>query len=194
MSSIDDFLSVAEERRVRYALMGALAISAIRTFRTTHDVDVAVHPADLWKLKRGLSSLGYVLVENPRLGKLEFKHRVKGDIDVYVDKISGLSVKQLLNRAVEAEIDGRRVWVISPEDALLLKALARRERDLADIAVILIEVGDRIDWEYVKTLSSELNLDLKEVLRRSIERLPVSVDNPPKVRKILRRLVDNMLR
>ncbi len=51
MSSIEDFLSVAEERKVRYALLGALAVSAIRPFRTTHDVDVAVHPADLWKLK-----------------------------------------------------------------------------------------------------------------------------------------------
>lgn len=194
MSSIEDFLSVAEERKVRYALLGALAVSAIRPFRTTHDVDVAVHPADLWKLKQGLSNLGYVLLENPRLGKLEFKHRVKGDIDVYVEKISGLSVKQLLERAVEAEIDERRVRVISPEDALLLKALAGRERDLADIAVILMEVGDRIDWEYVKTMGGELGLDLKNILRRSIERLPISVDNPPKVRKTLRRLIDDVFR
>ncbi len=194
MSSIEDFLSVAEERKVRYALLGALAVSAIRPFRTTHDVDVAVDPADLWKLKQGLSGMGYVLLENPRLGKLEFKHRMKGDIDVYVERVSGLSVRQLLERAVEAEIDGRRVWVISPEDALLLKALARRERDLADIAVILTEVGDRIDWEYVKAMSSELDLDLKEVLRKSIERLPISVDNPPKVRKTLRRLIDSVFK
>ncbi len=141
-----------------------------------------------------MSNLGYVLLENPRLGKLEFKHRVKGDIDVYVEKISGLSVKQLLERAVEAEIDGRRVRVISPEDALLLKALAGRERDLADIAVILMEAGDRIDWEYVKTIGGELGLDLRNILRRSIERLPISVDNPPKVRKTLKRLIDDVFR
>ncbi len=194
MSSIEDFLSVAEERKVRYALLGALAVSAIRTFRTTHDVDVAVDPADLWKLKQGLSSMGYVLVENPRLGKLEFKHRDKGDIDVYVDEISGMSVKQLLERAVEGEIEGKKVRVISPEDALLLKALAARERDLADIAVILTEVGEKIDWEYVRRMSDELGLDLRSILRRSIDRLPISVDNPPKVRKRLRRLIESVLR
>ncbi len=193
MSSIEDFIAIVEERGVRYALLGALAVSAIRPFRTTHDVDVAVDPADLWKLKQGLSSLGYVLVENPRLGKLEFKHREKGDIDVYTNEISGLSVRLLLDRSVEAELYGRKVRVISPEDVLLLKALARRERDLADIAVILMEVGDELEWDYLKRMGRELGLDLRDILRRSIERIPISVDNPPKVRKKLRRLVGDAL-
>jgi len=194
MSSIDDFLTVVEERGVRYALLGALAISAIRPFRITHDVDVAVDPADLWKLKQGLSNLGYVLLKNPRLGKLEFKHREKGDIDVYTESISGISVKLLLDRSLEAELDGRKVRVISPEDALLLKALAGRERDLADIAVILLEMGSRLDWDYVKKMGAELDLKLKDILRKSVDRLPISVENPPKVRKELRKLIDDIMR
>jgi len=85
MSSLDDFLEAAEGK-VRYALLGALAVQAYVPYRYTHDVDVAVDHADLWKLKGELESKGYVLIENPRLGKLEFKHRGKGDIDVYTEE------------------------------------------------------------------------------------------------------------
>lgn len=194
MSSIEDFLRVAEDMNVRYAFLGALAVSAIRPFRMTHDVDVAVHPADLWKLKQGLSNLGYMLVENPRLGKLEFKHREKGDIDVYTESISGLSVELLLRRSVEAELRGMKVRVISPEDVLLLKVAAGRERDLADIALILFELGERLDWDYVREMGDRLKLKLKDILKKSVERLPISVENPPKVRKELKKLIEDVMR
>jgi len=121
MSSLHDFLQVADDLSVRYALLGATAVSTWCPYRVTHDVDAAVDKADLWKLKKGLIPLGYVLVENPRLGKSEFKHRSKGDIDIYTDKVSGIDVSELLRRSVEGKLEGRRVRVVSPEDLIILK-------------------------------------------------------------------------
>ena len=129
MSSLVDLVEAAG-RRVKYALLGALAVQAYVPYRYTHDVDVAVDKAHLWMLRDGLELRGYVMVENPRLGKLEFKHRDKGDIDVYTEEISGISVETLLRRAREGVIQGLRVSVVSPEDLILLKCRAGREGPL----------------------------------------------------------------
>ena len=192
MSSLVDFLDAAEGK-VRYALLGALAVQSYVPYRYTHDVDVAVHKADLWILKGELELKGYVLVENPRLGKLEFKRRGRGDIDVYTEEISGIKVERLIRRARQTTIFGRKARVISPEDVLLLKCKAGRERDLADAAAILVKLSNRLDWNYLSESSRELKIDLKGFLVRSLERIPLTVDNPPKVRKFLRKLVEEKL-
>ncbi|RLG46143.1 MAG: hypothetical protein DRO06_04870 [Thermoproteota archaeon] len=193
MSCFEDFVEAASRSGARYALLGAWAVAAVVSFRTTHDVDVAVERADLWRLRAELEPLGYVLVENPRLGKLEFKHRERGDIDVYTESVSGVPVGLILERAVEAEVSGRRVSVASPEDLLLMKAAAGRERDMADAAAILAAAGERLDWEYMARASSELGIPLRDFLLRSLSRLPIQVSNPPKVRKALKGLVEEKL-
>ncbi len=193
MSSLHDFLDIAEGFNVRYALLGAIAVSAWCPYRKTHDIDVAVDRADLWKLKNGLIPLGYVLVENPRLEKFEFKHRSKGDIDVYINKISGINVADLLERSVERELEGRRVRVASLEDLILLKAKAGRERDMSDASVILVNFWDKLDWEYLKGRALDLKVDLKLFLIKSLDRIPISVNNIPKVRKELKELVEERL-
>ena len=145
MSSLHDFLDAADTLNLRYALLGALAVSAWNPYRRTHDVDVAIEKSDLWKLKNFLAPLGYFIVENPRLGKLELKHRSKGDIDIYTDEVSGIRVSDLLRRSVERELEGRRVRVVSPEDLIILKAKAGRERDMSDVSVILVNLKENLE-------------------------------------------------
>jgi hypothetical protein len=192
MSSLHDFLYIADSFNLRYALLGAIAVNIWNPYRRTHDIDAAVDRADLLKLKESLVSLGYVLVENPRLEKFEFKHR-KGDIDIYTDKVSGIDVSDLLTRAIEGELEGRRVKVVSPEDLILLKAKAGRERDMADISVILVNLRGNLDWSYLKEKASNLKIDLRSFLVRSLDRIPISVNNIPKVRKELRALIEEKL-
>ncbi len=192
MSSLGDFLEAADDK-VRYALLGALAVQAYVPYRYTHDVDVAVDRADLWKLKGELESKGYVLIENPRLGKLEFKHRGKGDIDVYTEEISGIDVGLLIRRSRLASILGMKARVVSPEDLLLLKCKAGRERDLADVAALLVRLANDLDWDYLNQASKDLKMNLKGFLIRSLERIPLIVNNPPKVRKSLKKLIEDKL-
>ncbi|RSN67041.1 hypothetical protein D9Q81_09170 [Candidatus Korarchaeum cryptofilum] len=193
MSSLNDFLDATDALKLRYALLGALAVRAWNPYRKTHDVDVAIEKSDFWKLKNFLAPLGYFVVENPRLGKLELKHRYKGDIDVYTDEVSGIRVSDLLKRSVERELEGRRVRVVSPEDLIILKAKAGRERDMADISVVLVNLKDDLDWNYLKERASSLKIDLKSFLLRSLERIPVYVENVPKVRKSIKKIIEERL-
>jgi len=83
--------------------------------------------------------------------------------------------------------------VISPEDLIILKAKAGRERDMSDISIVLVNLKDDLDWKYLKERASSLKIDLKSFLLRSLERIPVHVENAPKVRKSLRRIIEERL-
>jgi hypothetical protein len=58
------------------------------------------------------------------------------------------------------------LWVVSPEDLLLLKLLADRPRDRADIADLLLVAGP-LDMPYVRAWANRLGLD--ERLERALE-------------------------
>ena len=57
----------------------------------------------------------------------------------------------------------------------------------------MVARSDELDWDYLRMSSSELKMDLRGFLLRSIERIPLTVDNPPKVRKRLRGLIEDAL-
>jgi predicted nucleotidyltransferase len=185
MSLLDDFLLSCQKSNARYALVGAWALIQIARYRTTHDVDAAVLKTDFWKLKEKIEEMGYFYVYNSRLEKHELKHAEKGDIDVYTEKIGGIPVEQLIERASTVVFENRKLRCISPEDLILVKLIAGRERDMADIAVVLYHLIEKLDWNYLNGEAKKINIKLREGLIKSVERLPITVVNPPKVRKKL---------
>ncbi|MEM2135242.1 MAG: nucleotidyltransferase [Candidatus Jordarchaeaceae archaeon] len=192
MSLLDDFLLSCQESGARYALVGAWALIQIARYRTTHDVDAAVPKRDLWKLKEKLEGRGYFYLYNPRLEKHEFKHSEKGDIDIYTENIGGIPVEQLIGRATSVTLESQKVSCISPEDLILVKLAAGRERDMADIAVILYHMIEKLDWNYLNEEARKLNIRLREGLISSVQRLPINVVNPPKVKKRLTEKINDL--
>lgn len=192
MSLLNDFIFACQKSNVKYALVGAWALIQITRYRTTHDVDAAVMKTDLWKLKEALEEIGYFYIHNPRLGKHEFKNPEKGDIDVYTETIGGLPIEQLIERASSIVFEGRNLICVSPEDLILVKLAAGRERDKADIAVILYYLVEKLDWHYLNKEAKKLNIKLGQGLISSMERLPITVNNPHKVRKKLTEKINDL--
>ncbi len=192
MSLLDDFLVSCQESNAKYALVGAWALIQITRYRTTHDVDAAVSKKDLWKLKEKLEEKGYFYIHNPRLEKHEFKHSEKGDIDIYTENIGGIPVEQLIERATPINFEGRNITCISPEDLILVKLAAGRERDMADIAIILYHIVEKLDWNYLNEEAKKLNIKLRDRLTNSIQRLPINIVNPPKAKKHLTEKINEL--
>ncbi|MCX5797658.1 MAG: nucleotidyl transferase AbiEii/AbiGii toxin family protein [Elusimicrobia bacterium] len=147
-----------DEKRVRYALMGGVALGVWGAPRTTLDIDFLVHHDDLDALHEAMHALGYdrvVLTENvsqyhheaPGLGYVDFVHAFR--------RIS----LEMLGRAVERPVFGgtRQVRVLPPEDVIGLKVQAivndpenRKAKDSADIEALMEARGAELDWERVE--------------------------------------------
>lgn len=125
--------------------------------RLTTDVDVTVRcsvPTD--HLVRALEGRGFTLridateafIRTTRVVPLD--HRASGlTLDVV---LAGPGLEDLfLERAVPIDVAGTIVPFISPEDLIVTKLLAGREKDIEDVRGVLSERGAALNVEQIRT-------------------------------------------
>ena len=169
ISLLTDIVRVLNEQRYDYALAGGLAYSALVAPRATLDVDVLIlmpdrPPAALFD---GLRSALGVLVPHP--APMAFKRATiwrviggEGEREVTLDFILAESEfhRTALRRKRAVTFAGLSLPIVTPEDLVLLKALADRPQDRADIHGIVAAYGAELDREYLKNWANRLGLDL----------------------------------
>lgn len=79
-----------------------------------------------------------------------------GLMSIYSSRRSAFQ-QELLKRAKPEPLDDLVVYVVSPEDLILLKLLAHRPRDLADVGDILFTQGT-LDEAYLRKWAEELGI------------------------------------
>lgn len=134
-------------------LFGGEAVNFWSEPRATHDVDLML-PADGPAVRRFVADLletGFALVRQQDDGSpsgpdfLRLVHTMSGHgLDIEVAKTDYQDL--IFERGVQSLYEG--VLVVSPEDLLILKLLANRHRDIADLDVIGKRPG--LDWGYVE--------------------------------------------
>jgi len=145
-----------DKHKIRYAIMGGLALHAAGYSRATQDIDILILKEDMPKIKKFLLSLGYdVLHESEDV--INFKGALKelGQIDFLL--AHRIYTKNMLKRATEYDIlKGRfKAKVVTPEDIIGLKIQAstndpgRNSRDLADIEELL-KRHDKLDIKLLR--------------------------------------------
>jgi hypothetical protein len=165
----------------RWYVFGAQAALVWGRPGLTTDVDVTVQcdvPTD--HLVRALAAHGFSLridatdafVRTTRVVPLE--HGVSGlALDVV---LAGPGLEELfLQRAVPIDIAGTSVPFISPEDLIVTKLLAGREKDIEDVRGVLSERGNELDIARMRTTLRLLEdalgqSDLTPALDDAIER------------------------
>ncbi len=83
---------------------------------------------------------------------------------------------RFIERAVRIEIEGLSVPVASPEDLIVMKALAGRAKDLEDVRTVLMERLASLDIAYIKSMLGTLEQalgqsDLLPLLEAEIARV-----------------------
>lgn len=153
-----------------YAVMGGLAVRVHSIPRPTYDVDLTISMArsNLPKLFDSLEKLGHTVPESYRRGWVD---EVAGmplvKVRTYVSPTTGVDIdiflgetsfqKSYLARRVKVTVNEKNLWVVTPEDLILLKLLASRPRDLLDVADILFTQG-QLDEVYLRRWASELRI------------------------------------
>lgn len=160
-----------ESKQINYAVMGGLAVRALAIPRPTNDVDLTIQCTEV-ELPNLLRSWESEAIQVPeiylngwldRVGGMplvKLKTRINSDYTVDLDIFLCETPFQqsLLARRIKAEIgDGRSLWVVSPEDLVLLKLIANRPRDLVDVTDLLFIQG-QLDESYMQLWAARLGI------------------------------------
>jgi predicted nucleotidyltransferase len=155
-SDFDIVLAALEERKVRYLVVGGVAVVLHGYARFTADLDlvIALDAPNVTAAMEALSSLGY----RPRApvaaddfadpGKRREWIREKGltvfglwspehpatEVDIFVEEpFAPSSMDEALVRATRAQLGANTITVVSIPDLIALKRKAGRPKDLEDI-------------------------------------------------------------
>ena len=167
---------------IRYAVGGSIASSLYGTVRFTRDADITVEPfapvAD--KLFESLREEFYIsrqameeaLSSHRSFNIIHFETSFK--VDIFVQGSDELE-RRLLERSRDLRLSnrsGRGIFVVSPEDIILLKLRWFREtggtseRQWSDVLGVLSVQGKALDFQYLT--DSARKLGLAELLNRAI--------------------------
>ena len=143
-------VAALESCGVDYLLMGGLASSLLGRPRYSQDIDFMVRPEEAKRALAAMSERGF---DTQQTEPVWLFKAVKEDVlvDLIFRSQGGVYMDdEMLERAIETEVNGRRVRVMPVEDLVVIKALAHREESAYQWhdALGLIARGD-LDWSYL---------------------------------------------
>lgn len=155
-------------RNVQYALAGGWAFTALIEPRATTDIDLLIlldHPSRE-TIQSLLASVFESLIVHPapmtmRGISMWLAVGVRRREEVVVDSILAHSafLQSALSRKQQIPLRGEFISIVSLEDLILLKMLADRLQDRADLEKIEARKDElQIDWAYVDRWKAELGL------------------------------------
>jgi hypothetical protein len=146
-----------ERREISYAIGGALALGFYAVPRATVDVDINIFldPRTRFPLILDvLESAGFAGDAEPKVladqavQEGQFRGKVSGlRVDVFVPAIPYYA--SLAERRRQVPLLGQSIWILGPEDLVVLKMVFFRRKDLADVEAILRDQRD-LDLEFVR--------------------------------------------
>lgn len=164
-----DFAHRFDRMGISYAVMGGFAVRVFGIPRPTYDLDftVLLTRDRMVEFLTELQRDGFTIPE-PYFGG--WVDDVKGlsvvklqtylgsraiDIDIFLAE--NRFQKQVMARRQRAPINGDILWFVTPEDLVLFKLFAGRNRDLADVGDVLLMQG-QLDVDYMRRWASHFEL------------------------------------
>jgi hypothetical protein len=152
-------------------VIGGIAVIAHGVARQTIDIDATIL-ADRLDASQLLEALAGSSIRPRIADALEFAERSqvlllvheKTQVTMEISLAFSSFEQEALKRAVAVDFGGVRIQVAIPEDLVIYKALAWRDRDRYDIEQLLTLHADHIDLERVRTFVHEFAqiLDMPE--------------------------------
>lgn len=154
-TGLTELVAAFERHGVQYALIGGLAVGLRSRPRSTRDIDllVAIPQIKLPTLLADLAAHGFTIDETAVITGYVQQHMAAFEFHgVRVDWLKPLVplYQHVLDTAGPSEGFGRPTRVASAEGLILLKLLADRPRDLADIDEMLAANKGNLALEWIE--------------------------------------------
>jgi predicted nucleotidyltransferase len=150
LAVLDDAVAALRNAGVRFLVMGGLATSVLGRSRGVTDVDLFVHDRDVPSVLAALDVAGFeTIVVSPNWLAKGLKDGVL--VDVISRSTHDISLTdEILEHAVEIDVEGRRLPSVSPEDLIVMKAVATSEDTVRYWFDALSLLGrPDLDWTYL---------------------------------------------
>jgi hypothetical protein len=153
--AFETLVSVLNTHRIRYALVGGLAVGVRGRIRATQDIDIllTVPQVKLPPLLDSLAGAGFQIDLYESISAWNRDHMLNFSFGpVGVDWLKAIipPFQRVLDRARWEEMGDTRVCVADAEGLLLLKLIAFRPRDQEDIRGILAANPGSLDLDWVR--------------------------------------------
>lgn len=147
--------SFLQERSTRFLVVGGLAVVVVGEPRTTADADAVIYvsPAEAEALIAEAATVGFEVradVERTRLRETGTIRLPRGRFRIDLITASLPFEEAAYARASYHELFGVRLPFPSPEDLILFKVLAGRDKDMLDAAGIARRHRGRLDIAYLE--------------------------------------------
>lgn len=172
LDALNDLTNWLEEQNIPGVVIGGVAASLLGRPRVTRDVDALVI-LDEKQWEDFLKSAGQFNfiprisdpIEFARQARVFLLKHKPSEIDVDISLGSLSFEKNCINRATRVTAGSITVSIPSPEDLIIMKGVAHRNRDLIDIESVM-ETHSQLNIEYIRQQLSEFSavLEMPEIL------------------------------
>jgi len=152
--ALDKQRTIFEKRGIKYALIGGLALSYLGNPRFTTDIDFILHIPQL-----SLPGLLEELLQNGFEFDLMAAIRTWTQGNMLVIHYEGFRIdwlkpplalhQHVIDRALKVEWKGTRIRVATPESMILLKLIAFRDNDQADVQGLIANKRSLLDLAWI---------------------------------------------
>ncbi len=130
-----------EKQKVKYALVGGVAMAFYTEPRFTRDIDLLVDSEDFDAAKGILEKDGYFesatpwIFQNVSIELHRFLKVIAPEDEMLIDilVVKGEEIRRIIKDAVEAESEEGKVMLASKKDLIWLKRMRNSKQDQADI-------------------------------------------------------------
>lgn len=172
IETLESVVELLDRLNLPYAVMGGIAVRAYAIPRATYDVDltITVEQNQVPELFVALKELDFAIPEPYESGWVD---RIAGmpllklkryydektlDVDLFL--VESEFQKEVMNRRIQVDVEGRICWMVTPEDLILFKLIADRPRDHVDVADILFMQG-QLDIAYLRGWAKVFEVETK---------------------------------
>ena len=127
LAVLDDAVAALRGAEIPFLLIGGLATSVLGRGRGVTDIDVFVRDRDVGSVLSAFRASGFeTMVVSPNWLAKSFKDGVL--VDVISRSTHDITLTdEILEHAIDADVHGRRLPCVAPEDLIVMKAVAMTE-------------------------------------------------------------------